>query len=47
MKWETATPDPMPHSACSSHHDNILMAEPRASEMLGTVDNGTSEGPVF
>lgn len=34
-------------SLCSSHHDDVTVAEAGAAEMLGTVDNSTSKGPVF
>lgn len=34
-------------SLYSSHHDDVTVVEAGAGEMLGTVDNGTSKGPVF
>lgn len=33
--------------SCSSHRDNVTMAEAGAGEMLGAVDDGTSKGSVF
>lgn len=44
---ETAPPPPICHPSCSSHHDDVTMAEAGAGEMLGTVDNGASKGSVF
>ena len=36
-----------PNLSRSSHHDDVTVAEAGAGEMLGTVDNSPSKGPVF